>query len=140
MSEGRFVLTRIGQTLVVTLEARPMPEVLYVRYGSLADIRQAIRDVRFTPNSGHDQRPGPRPLSATSGHEVYRVGGGSIELGFTDRIQAIIFHMSSVDLTMPPIGGIGPTTFSELWRLKPCVCSSSEPSATKRNSVSSSLP
>ena len=30
---------------------------LDVRFGSLADIRERIRDVRFTPKSGHGQRP-----------------------------------------------------------------------------------
>jgi len=39
------------------------------------------------------------------------------EDGFTDLIQAMIFHMSSSDLTISPIGGIGPTTFSEPLRL-----------------------
>ena len=39
------------------------------------------------------------------------------ESGFTDLIQAMIFHMSSSDLTIWPKGGIGPTTFSEPLRL-----------------------
>ena len=39
------------------------------------------------------------------------------EDGLTDLIQAMIFHMSSSDLTTVPIGGIGPTTFSEPLRL-----------------------
>jgi hypothetical protein len=40
----------------------------YVRYGSLADIRERIRDVRFTPNNGHAQRRHRCLLSANSGH------------------------------------------------------------------------
>ena len=44
-------------------------------------------------------------------------GDAPAEDGFTDRIHAMIFHMSSSDLTMVPIGGIGPTTFSEPLRL-----------------------
>ena len=32
----------------------------YVRFGSLADIGQPIRDVRFAPESGHVQRPASR--------------------------------------------------------------------------------
>jgi hypothetical protein len=39
-----------------------------VRFGSKADICNANRHVRFTPNSGHVQCNGPRPLSANSGH------------------------------------------------------------------------
>jgi hypothetical protein len=39
-----------------------------VRFGSLADIGQPIRDVRFTPNRGHAQRLHQCLLSATSGH------------------------------------------------------------------------
>ena len=35
-----------------------------VRYGSLADIGQPIRDVRFAPESGHAERQHRRPLSA----------------------------------------------------------------------------
>jgi hypothetical protein len=38
MSEGRFVLTRIGQTLIVTLESSADAGSLYVRY----DIRACI--------------------------------------------------------------------------------------------------
>ena len=41
-----------------------------VRYGSLADISERTRDVRFTPESGHDERQHRRPLSAKSGHHV----------------------------------------------------------------------
>src|SRR5262245_27171884 len=37
----------------------------------------------------------------------------SAEVGLTDLIQAMIFHTSSSDLTIPPKGGIGPTTFSD---------------------------
>ena len=38
----------------------------YVRFGSLADIRGMISDVRFTPKSGHAQRQNRCPLSAIS--------------------------------------------------------------------------
>ena len=44
-----------------------------VRYGSLADIGERIRDVRFTPESGHDQRQHRRPLSANSGRLPVRL-------------------------------------------------------------------
>jgi hypothetical protein len=37
-----------------------------VRYGSLADIRERIRDVRFTPKSGHSPTAVLCPRSATS--------------------------------------------------------------------------
>jgi hypothetical protein len=40
---------------------------LNVRFGSLADICVRIRDVRFTPNSGHAQRRHQCPLCAISG-------------------------------------------------------------------------
>ena len=35
------------------------------------------------------------------------------EDGLTERIQAMIFHRSSSLFTIPPIAGIGPTTFSD---------------------------
>jgi hypothetical protein len=40
-----------------------------VRFGSLADIGQPIRDVRFAPESGHVQRQDRCPLLAQSRHE-----------------------------------------------------------------------
>ena len=40
-----------------------------VRFGSLADIGERTRDVRFTPESGHADRQHRRPLSANSGHQ-----------------------------------------------------------------------
>ena len=40
--------------------------VLHVRF--VADIGQPIRDVRFTPESGHAERQHRRPLSANNGH------------------------------------------------------------------------
>ena len=48
--------------------------------------------------------------------------GGSLDLpdadaALTDRIHVIIAHISASVLTTSPIGGIGPTTFSEPWRL-----------------------
>src|SRR6186997_2597641 len=60
--------------------------------------------------------------------------------GLTDLIQAITFHTLSESLSTPPIGGIGPTTFSLPLRVSPCFFSSSEPSEISLNSVSSSLP
>ena len=42
--------------------------VANVRLGSLADISQRIRDVRFAPNSGHLHRRNLCLLSAISGH------------------------------------------------------------------------
>ena len=39
-----------------------------VRYGSLADISERTRDVRFTPESGHAERQHQCPLSANSRH------------------------------------------------------------------------
>jgi hypothetical protein len=39
-----------------------------VRFGSLADIRERIRDVCFTPESGHVQRRNRCLLCAKSGH------------------------------------------------------------------------
>ena len=43
---------------------------LHVRFGSLADFGEQIRDVRFTPKSGHAQRGIACPLSANSGHSA----------------------------------------------------------------------
>ena len=64
---------------------------------------------------GHD------PIGDASGVPIkscYSAGGGLAALaeaedGLTERIQAMIFHMSSSVLTISPMAGIGPTTFSE---------------------------
>ena len=58
------------------LAARSFPELVGnirvnsedVRFGSKADISACVRDVRFTPKSGHFQRRLRCPLSAKSGH------------------------------------------------------------------------
>ena len=42
----------------------------YVRFGSKADIGNAKRHVRFTPESGHVRCNSVCPLSANSGHSV----------------------------------------------------------------------
>jgi predicted metal-binding membrane protein len=42
-----------------------------VAFGSLADISERTRDVRFTPESGHAERQHRRPLSAISGRFRY---------------------------------------------------------------------
>ena len=42
-----------------------------VRLGSLADISQYDRHVRFTPKSGHSRLTLECPLSANSGHRVF---------------------------------------------------------------------
>jgi len=41
-----------------------------VRFGSLADIRADMRDVRFTPESGHSSERVGCPLSASSGYKA----------------------------------------------------------------------
>jgi hypothetical protein len=43
-------------------------DVANVRFGSIADISERIRDVRFAPESGHVQRRHRGLLSAISGH------------------------------------------------------------------------
>jgi hypothetical protein len=43
---------------------------LNVRFGSLADISERIRHVRFTPRSGHAHRRHQCLRSATSGHSM----------------------------------------------------------------------
>ena len=43
------------------------PELGHVRFGSLEDIRERIRDVRFTPDSGHSSVQVGCPRSAISG-------------------------------------------------------------------------
>src|SRR5262249_42518130 len=52
----------------VLLESELTRPMLNVRFGSLADIRERTRDVRFTPRSGHAQRRHRCLLSAISGH------------------------------------------------------------------------
>jgi hypothetical protein len=48
---------------------------------------------------------------------LYCSGGFFSEPGFTDRVHAMTFHRSSEVLMMPPKGGMGPTTTSDLTRL-----------------------
>ena len=43
-------------------------DVANVRFGSIADISERIRDVRFAPESGHVHRRHRGLLSAISGH------------------------------------------------------------------------
>jgi hypothetical protein len=43
-------------------------QAAHVRFGSLADIADALPNVRFTPNSGHHRPDSSCPLSAKSGH------------------------------------------------------------------------
>ena len=47
-------------------EEPPVPGREDVRFGSLADISERIRDVRFTPERGHAERQDRRRLSAIS--------------------------------------------------------------------------
>jgi len=47
----------------------------HVRFGSKADIRPCIKNVRFTPKSGHSRRRCPCPLSAISGHRRFEPDG-----------------------------------------------------------------
>src|SRR6478752_2050720 len=56
-------------------EGRP----LHVRLGSLADISERTRDVRFTPESGHAELQHRRPLSARSRHM------SAVQVADTDR-------------------------------------------------------
>jgi hypothetical protein len=72
-----------------------------VRYGSLADIRARIRDVRFTPNSGHAQRRAS--MSAKCQNRRWLAGqvvpGSSREPAVCpqiDRARAISFFVSSM--------------------------------------------
>ena len=54
-------------------EARFWPHIQisrHVRFGSKADMCNANRHVRFTPESGHLQRTSLCPLSANSGHSA----------------------------------------------------------------------
>jgi hypothetical protein len=44
-------------------------------------------------------------------------GGGLRELGFTERMKAMILHKSSLVLMMSPKGGMGPTIVSVLTRV-----------------------
>ena len=61
-----------GQHVFDLLAERPEQLVMFqaadVRFGSLADIIQRQRHVRFTPNSGHDPPDHQCPLSARSRH------------------------------------------------------------------------
>ena len=48
-----------------------------VRFGSLAGISKRIRNVRFTPESGHAERQQRCPLSANSGHPTIGLDGAA---------------------------------------------------------------
>ena len=54
----------------------PVVPVHDVCFGSLADIGEGIRDVRFTPKSGRSQPQYGCPLSAKSGHQSRRNPSG----------------------------------------------------------------
>jgi hypothetical protein len=58
-----------------------------VCYGSLADLRSRMLDVRFTPQSGHAQRPHRCLLSAKSGHCV---GSGFKKTAFA-RLRMVVY-------------------------------------------------
>jgi hypothetical protein len=49
-----------------------------VRFGSLADITMAIRDVRLTPKSGHARLGDGCPLSANSRHSPFETVGALV--------------------------------------------------------------
>jgi hypothetical protein len=49
-----------------------------VRFGSLADIRERTRDVRFIPKSGHAHRRHQCLLSAISGHKSVVADGANL--------------------------------------------------------------
>jgi hypothetical protein len=81
-------------------------------------------DVAFDDLDAFRHRTGVR-RQASGVNGRYCGGGGDpaeaeeeeAEDGFTERIQAMIFHRSSSLFTTPPMAGIGPTTFSEPLRL-----------------------
>jgi len=56
---------------------------LDVRFGSKADIWATVRNVRFTPKSGHSARRRQCPLSANSGHrDLHDRDHGRAQMGF----------------------------------------------------------
>ena len=55
---------------------------MYVRFGSKADITRAVRNVRFTPESGHRDQPLECPLLAITGH--WRIVRNSGNLAYRD--------------------------------------------------------
>jgi hypothetical protein len=73
-----------------------------VRFGSLADISERTKDVRFTPESGHAERQHRRPLSAISGH-LQKQGAGTLASGSkTDRSTDIAgVRLAEADISRP---------------------------------------
>ena len=69
MNWRRLIAARRSEKSIVPI-CRGPPEEVDVRFGSKADICNAKRHVRFTPNSGHVQCARPCPLCANSGHSV----------------------------------------------------------------------
>src|SRR5262249_31560116 len=74
----------------VRLGPRCLDEIGDVRFGSKADIEACLRDVRFTPNSGHYFSASGCPLCAKSGlkhrrkataHSIISSASNWIELG-----------------------------------------------------------
>ena len=79
---------------------------IHVRLGSLADIGECIRDVRFAPLSGHAQGRHRCQLSATSGHGIIaplrpiglpskKRGGGWYRCSYVS--LQLIFHNGPVE-------------------------------------------
>jgi hypothetical protein len=73
-----------------------------VRFGSLADIVQRPRHVRFTPDSGHSPVQVGCPLSAISGH-LQKQGAGTLASGSkTDRSTDIAgVRLAEADISRP---------------------------------------
>jgi hypothetical protein len=64
----------------------------------------------WTPGGSGDQEA---LQEGVAGYSAVDADEPPAEDGLTDLIQAMIFHRSSLDLTIPPKAGIGPTTFSD---------------------------
>jgi predicted metal-binding membrane protein len=70
VASALFLLVALAWTYILWLVARyghGRHGYVRVRFGSLADIGQPIRDVRFAPESGHVQRQDRCLLCASSG-------------------------------------------------------------------------
>ena len=86
------------------------------REPTLAVLRQAKRPpspegLTAFANQSSPREPGPPNYCGGGG------GGGLRELGFTERMKAMILHRSSLVLMMSPKGGMGPTIVSVLTRV-----------------------
>jgi len=103
-----------NEALAVALDIERKNFTAAAHEAGFADQAHFARDFRRTFGA-----PATPSLAKVRGAAISRWGycaEAALSGGLIDQIQPMIFHMSSLDFTMLPWGGIGPTTFSEPFR------------------------